>query len=283
MPDVDMYKLARLYYDMGLLYKDIVYAMFSIHNVVLSERHLKRILKQLGLGRRKGYTPAVDLVNVIEKEIKGSGQLHGYRWMTQKCKSMGYHCRKEDVRTIIGLLDPVGNDIRRRRRLKRRTYVSKGPKFIWYFDGYDKLKRFGICIHGCIDGFSRQVLWLNAYNSSSDPRLVGGYYINTVEQQGGCPRIIRGDCGTENVHVKDFHTFLRKDGEDSRAGDLSYIDGPSTSNQRIEYWWSFLRRQCSEFWINFFEELEGNGHFSGSYVDVNLIQYCFMHIVQASK
>ena len=111
----------------------------------------------------------------------------------------------------------------------------------------------------------------NAYNSSSDPRLVGGYYINTVEQQGGCPRIIRGDCGTENVHVKDFHTFLRN------------IDGPSTSNQRIEYWWSFLRRQCSEFWINFFKELEGNGHFSGSYVDVNLIQYCFMHIVQASK
>ena len=62
--------------------------MFSIHNVVLSERHLKRIQKQLGLGRRKGYTPAVDLVNVIEKEIKGSGQLHGYRWMTQKCKSL---------------------------------------------------------------------------------------------------------------------------------------------------------------------------------------------------
>ena len=29
----------------------------------------------------------------------------------------------------------------------------KGPNYIWHADGYDKLKPFGITIHGCIDGW----------------------------------------------------------------------------------------------------------------------------------
>ena len=28
------------------------------------------------------------------------------------------------------------------------------PNFLWHCDGYDKLKPFGIAIHGCIDGYS---------------------------------------------------------------------------------------------------------------------------------
>ena len=28
-----------------------------------------------------------------------------------------------------------------------------GPKYLWHIDGYAKLKRYGYCIHGCIDGY----------------------------------------------------------------------------------------------------------------------------------
>jgi hypothetical protein len=38
-----------------------------------------------------------------------------------------------------------------RKRLKRRIYCC--PNYLWHFDAYDKLKPYGICIHGCIDGF----------------------------------------------------------------------------------------------------------------------------------
>lgn len=51
---------------------------------------------------------------------------------------------------------------RSRRRLQRRVYHNKGPNYLWHLDAYDKLKPYGICIHGCIDGFSRHIMWLKA-------------------------------------------------------------------------------------------------------------------------
>lgn len=77
-------------------------------------------------------------------------------------------------------------------------------------DSYDKLKPFGICTNGCIDGFSRKMIItdLNAYTTRSDPKLIGGYYIGAVHHLGGCPRVVRGDLGTENGHVKDFQHLL---------------------------------------------------------------------------
>ena len=40
---------------------------------------------------------------------------------------------------------------------------------------YDNLKTNGISINGCIDGFSRKIIWLEAYYTSSDPLVVAGY------------------------------------------------------------------------------------------------------------
>ena len=91
----------------------------------------------------------------------------GYR-----CVENGMSIRKEDVR-----MDPEGTELRRRRRLSPRAYsmlAAKGPNCICHVDSYDKLKPVGICINGAIDGFSRRMLWLNAYNTSSDPKVVGG-------------------------------------------------------------------------------------------------------------
>lgn len=67
---------------------------------------------------------------------------------------------KETVRQILKIVDPAGVEARCKHRLKRRQYRSKGPNYIWHVDGYDKLKPFGFCIHACIDGYSRRILWL---------------------------------------------------------------------------------------------------------------------------
>jgi hypothetical protein len=62
------------------------------------------------------------------------------------------------VRQIVKAMYPDGVNLRVRRRLRRRIYVNRGPNFITHIDGYDKLKHFGISIHG----YSRKVLWLRA-------------------------------------------------------------------------------------------------------------------------
>nr|XP_029133925.1 uncharacterized protein LOC114920450 [Labrus bergylta] len=96
---------------------------------------------------------------------------------------------------------------------------------------------------------------MNAFTTSSDPKIVGGYYLEAVERQGGCPRIVRGDRGTENVKVRDFQRFLRLNLQDTSAID-SYIEGASMANQRIESWWGFLRRESLEFYIALFVDLK---------------------------
>jgi hypothetical protein len=41
-------------------------------------------------------------------------------------------------------------------------------------------------------------------------------------------------------------------GHDAFAGKRSFIVGKSIANQRIEAWWSTLRKECSQYWINVF-------------------------------
>lgn len=74
-----------------------------------------------------------------------------------------------------------------------------GPNFIWHIDGYDKLKPYGFCIHGAIDIYSRPILWLEVGPSSNNPMVTVQCYLDCVRQLGGCPRVVRGDCGTENI------------------------------------------------------------------------------------
>lgn len=43
--------------------------------------------------------------------------------------------------------------------MRWRKYCVEGFNYIWYMDGYDKLKLFGFCVYGVIDGYSRRILW----------------------------------------------------------------------------------------------------------------------------
>ncbi|CAL9699776.1 unnamed protein product [Knipowitschia caucasica] len=200
--------------------------------------------------------------------------------MYNKCKEHGLHIRKEDVRLILSTIDPEGTETRRSRRLHRRAYFAKGPNFVWHVDSYDKLKPFGICINGAIDGFSRRMLWLNAYFTSSDPKVIGGYFLETMRELGGCARILRTDMGTENCSVRDMQRYLRRNDDDANAGDKSFIWGRSTANQRIESWWGILRKECVEFWLEHFHRLKNEGDFVGDFLDKNLILFCFLGLIQ---
>ena len=206
--------------------------------------------------------------------------LHGYRWMYYKCTEAGLLVRKEHIRLILKHLDPAGVEFRQQHRLFRRSYSSRGPNYVWHMDSYDKLKPFGIAINGCIDGFSRYILWLNAYNTNNDPRVIAGYFVEYIRHCGGCPTLIRADYGTENGTVRDLQTFLRRNHTDRHSGEKGFLYGTSVTNQRIECWWSMLRKECIEFYIQLFHQLKDDGHFNGTDLDKYLIQFCFMGIIQ---
>lgn len=260
----------------GLKYWEIQTILNREHGISMSIRHVKRLLRGMGLKRRH-FTDMDSVIIFIQNELRESGQLHGYRMMAARCREHGINVRTNDVRIILRHLDPVGVSMRTARCLRRRAYYAVGPNFIWHVDGYDKLKPFGICISGCICGFSRRMIWLNVYQTNNNPRIIGGYFLEAVQQCEGCPRFVRGDYGTENGHVRNFQTFFMRRFPN---GDRSYIDGVSTANQRIESWWGYLRRHHMHYWIEALKGLQDDGNFSGNFLDKDLIRFCFIALIQ---
>ncbi|KAK2554102.1 hypothetical protein P5673_024448 [Acropora cervicornis] len=90
-----------------------------------------------------------------------------------------------------------------------QEYKTEGPNHLWHIDEYDKLKPFGFCIHGGIDGYSRRIMWLEVGPSNNDPFIVAQYCIDCVRQIGGTPRLIRPDNGTENVNIAAVQRFFQ--------------------------------------------------------------------------
>jgi len=265
-------ELISCYFRLGLSNAQIVKCLLLQHRLLISIRTLKRCLHKMNLFRKLNYTDDFTVATFIQHQLHGAGQMHGYRWMHLKCLHAGFTVTHETVRLLISVLDPYGVAIRKRRRLRRRTYYNEGPNMVWHMDGYDKLKPYGIAIHGCIDGFSRHIVWLHAYTTNNDPKVIASYYLAAVSACGGCPRTVRADLGTENVNVEQMQLFLRGD-------QSAFIYGRSVNNQRIECWWGMLRRQNMQFWINLFEELKEED-FTGSFIDKSLVQFCFLHLVQ---
>jgi hypothetical protein len=96
--------------------------------------------------------------------IEGRGSSIGYRSMHQRLrKCHNLVVSRETVRHALKILDPAGVEACFRHCLQRRRYVCKGPNYIWHIDGYDKLKPFGFCFHGAIDGYTRRILWHDSY------------------------------------------------------------------------------------------------------------------------
>ena len=272
-----------MYFDLGLSNAEILAFLALAHRIVISMSTLKRTLRRLKLRRRKDYSDLLDVAMFITKEHQTSGQLYGYRWMHLKCIQNNLRVPRDTVYEIMKILDPEGIAARKRHRLRRRQYKSKGPNFVWHIDSYDKLKPYGIAINGCIDGFSRNIVWLEASTTNSDPKVVAYYYIQAVKRKAGCPRRIRSDMGTENTYIEQMQIFLRRNHQDEMSGPKSFLYGKSTHNQRIEWFWGCLRKKVGQFWMDLFQGLSNDTvdtSFCGSFLDKSLVQFCFIKLIQ---
>ena len=92
--------------------------------------------------------------------------------------------------------------------------VSPGANFCWHIDGYDELRPFGFSIHGCVDGFSRRIIWLQVQRSNKNTRLIARYFLRSVKGAHGCPVRVYTDRGTENGILAAMQCYLRAEGRD---------------------------------------------------------------------
>lgn len=114
------------------------------------------------------------------------GRLAGYRRMWEILRNKhNLVCSRESVRLLLSELSPEDVESRRAHRLKRRTYKCRGPNPIWHADGYDKLRPYGFLISGCIDGFSRRLIWFTCAYTNRNPAVIADYYLEAITKLNG--------------------------------------------------------------------------------------------------
>ncbi len=113
--------------------------------------------------------------------------------MLKECECNG----KE--RDSLRRVDPIGIQSRLKQVLQRRQYHVTSPNALWHLDGYHKLIRWKVVVHGGIDGYSRMITYLQA---SSNNRATSAFLMAVDEY--GLPSRVRTDRGGENILVAEY-------------------------------------------------------------------------------
>lgn len=241
----------------------------------MSLRTLKRRLNEYGLWKRDHRTTDHSVHQIIQNETQGPSSMLEYRGMWNKLRtSYNLTVPRDTVMRILRELDPAASALRKARKFQRRAYISPGPNAAWHVDGYDKLEPYGLPIHGCIDAFSRRVMWLKVCRSNNNPVIPASFFLHTVEECGVRPILVQTDCGTENGILAGIQCTLA--GSDSA---LRYSS--SHANQRVENWWSHGKRRFTAWVIDYFRALVNEGKLVlGSYLHMECVWFVYSDLLQ---
>ena len=171
----------------GFRYKESISLLKNCHGIKVSLCALHRFLRQVNPCRKGKQSLLLDIVTFIQHELEGSGSCTSYRAIHQRCIGNGSMVSIVAVAQIMKTPDPIVNKTGRR-ILRHRVYYSPDPNWVWYLDGYDKLKPCDFEIHGCMDGYTRHILWLSVIRSNKDRKEVCNLYFNYLLVAKGVPQ-----------------------------------------------------------------------------------------------
>ena len=185
----------------------------------------------------------------LEDRINEIRQTHNYGIVRTvgALRAAGVRISRERVRQVLRRLRggrPAINPIRRRR------YVAPGPNSVWHLDTHHKLGRWGIYLHGCIDGYSRFCVYLHA--ASTFTKREAALMFAQAAATYGVPAHVRGDRGSENFEICELMFQWRGVG-------IGFIAGRSVHNTRIERLWRDVYFSVTYKWVDFFYDLENRG------------------------
>ena len=126
----------------------------------------------------------IELDRLVERVILLHHQ-SGEKSVSSQLKSQGYKIQRERVRESIRRVDPIGVALRSRRVLHRRIYHVESPNSLWHLDGYHKLVRWKLVIHGAIDGYSRLIMFLKVSTNNYMSTVLSSFVSTINEDRGG--------------------------------------------------------------------------------------------------
>ena len=162
-------------------------------------------------------------------------------------------------------VDPLGIEYRLRRSLHRREYRVPHPNALWHIDGYHKLIRWRMVVHGGVDGYSRVPVFLKVSSNNRSETVLKAF-------------LEAWNHGGENVQVVQFMLEHPERG----PGRGSIICGRSVHNQRIERLWRDLFDGCISYFYFLFYSLEDVGLLDpDSDIDLYVLHLIFLPKIQS--
>ena len=209
-----------------------------------------------------------ELDELIRGYISRHGNTTGESYLIGFIRSKGIRVQRDRVRSSLTRVDPENTALRWACVITRRVYSVQGPNSLWHIDGNHALIRWKLVVHGCIDGFSRRIIYLLCANNNHAETVANAFTAATEEFDW--PSRVRGDHGGENTQVASLMVRVR--GEDRG----SFIAGPSTRNQRIERLWREVLRCCLFLFYCIFYALEESGNLDlNNNLDMFILHYTY--------
>ena len=123
-----------------------------------------RRLRTYGLNVRQMYSNIPDQqLDELTTRISFEFPNAGYRLVSSILRSVGHQIPERRVRESLRRVDPMSVAYRYSRRgtVSRRQYSVPYPNALWHVDGNMSLSRWGVVVHGAIDGYSRLITYLH--------------------------------------------------------------------------------------------------------------------------
>lgn len=229
--------------------------------------------------RRVEYSD--DLLTITDAELdvlvakvlegrKNEGQME----LWARLQGMGYDITRQRVRNCIDRVQHEEKEERKKKKRKRKVYESAGPHHCWHIDGWHKLIRYNMVVHGCIDGYSRTLIYLTIMDNNRSKSTMQLFDAAVKEHQ--VPAAVYCDHGGENVRIADFMHANRPDDE----FDPVKV-GSSKHNTRIERLWRDARNVVLDFYITLFRSYEKDGMLLTDVRTMFLLRYMFIPRIQA--
>jgi hypothetical protein len=141
-------------------------------NPQFSESTLNRHIKRCQLRAKDRLSD--DQLDIWVSEAVQDVPNSGYRAVCARLRSSGFIVTERAVQASVQRVDPSRQHSHVLQALPRRIkYWVPSPNSVWHFDGNHKLNHWGFVTHGCVDGYSRRIMWLEVKTDNYASSVLG--------------------------------------------------------------------------------------------------------------
>ena len=161
-------------------------------------------------------TPIESVVEAVTEEVDGPGRLLAYRAMNGKLRTEhNIQVPRHLVYHVMQEVNPDGleeRNIQKKKKKKKQPFKSDGSLHVISLDGHDKLCgyqnwTFLLGVYGCLDTFSRKMLFDQVLFSNSDPKVIGKRYLKFLFDTNELPNKLRVEEGQKQERWQLFKSI----------------------------------------------------------------------------